>query len=263
VINNPINASDPTGNYCVGDIEGCLDEVGGNPVNGGPLYLHSENRNGGNSGGPDDDICTNFYECVPDCNNSEWGCSPDISWTLEDWPAITFAFAIPCLATGLCETIATAGSAAYEMGFWRTVAACLGNAVCRWITGTAGGAGSIPRIWTPYGYAYQEYTDEALQARELVSSGAPLYKWGTLGNSNISGSQFWSLQNPILTPGYVADLGIPAENVIGDQFLAVGQTVTGNFITRAAPAMGNNPGGAIEVVTDFYCVVLISFSMTC
>ena len=43
VNNNPINASDPTGHYCVGDLEGCINETG-DPVNGAPLYLHHANK---------------------------------------------------------------------------------------------------------------------------------------------------------------------------------------------------------------------------
>ncbi len=45
VKNNPINASDPTGHYCVGDLEGCVDETG-EPVNGAPLYLHQDDDDG-------------------------------------------------------------------------------------------------------------------------------------------------------------------------------------------------------------------------
>ncbi len=51
--NNPINANDPTGHYCVGDLEGCRDETGA-PVNGAPLYLHPDD-DGGGGGDPDDD----------------------------------------------------------------------------------------------------------------------------------------------------------------------------------------------------------------
>ncbi len=43
--NNPINASDPTGYYCVGDLEGCRDETGA-PVNDAPLYLHQDDDDG-------------------------------------------------------------------------------------------------------------------------------------------------------------------------------------------------------------------------
>ncbi len=50
VANNPINANDPTGHYCVGDLEGCRDETGA-PVNGAPLYLHQDDAGGGGDDG--------------------------------------------------------------------------------------------------------------------------------------------------------------------------------------------------------------------
>ncbi len=52
VANNPINANDPTGHYCVGDLEGCVDETGA-PVNGAPLYLHQDDDGGGDDGDGD------------------------------------------------------------------------------------------------------------------------------------------------------------------------------------------------------------------
>ncbi len=52
--NNPINASDPTGHYCVGDLEGCVDETGA-PVNDAPLYLHQDDDGGGGGGNTEED----------------------------------------------------------------------------------------------------------------------------------------------------------------------------------------------------------------
>jgi hypothetical protein len=45
-------------------------------------------------------------------------------------------------------------------------------------------------------------------------------------------------------------------------FLVIGQALpNANLITRGAPGVGGNLGGAIEVVTDFYGVTLSAFTM--
>jgi hypothetical protein len=66
----------------------------------------------------------------PGCDDPTLGCAKDVSWTLEDWPTMTVAFTVPCLLTGLCEAIA-----------WGTATVCIGNPVCRLVTGMAGGVG--------------------------------------------------------------------------------------------------------------------------
>jgi hypothetical protein len=55
------------------------------------------------------------------------------------------AFAVGSVVTaGLAETAILGGAAAniIEAGLWKAGVSCLGNAVCRWVTGMAGGAGS-------------------------------------------------------------------------------------------------------------------------
>ncbi len=63
--NNPINANDPTGHYCVGDLEGCRDETGA-PVNDAPLYLHQDDDGGGDDAGDNSDweeqVLQNLYD---------------------------------------------------------------------------------------------------------------------------------------------------------------------------------------------------------
>ncbi|HEU0296345.1 MAG TPA: RHS repeat-associated core domain-containing protein [Anaerolineales bacterium] len=114
---------------------------------------------------------------------------------------------------------------------------------------------STINIPQPPGFATQEISVEALQARTAVENGANLYKFGTLENSNLYNSQYWSLDNPVLNPSYINDYGIPAGNTQGTQFLAVGKIVDGaNFITRTAPGVGSNLGGAIEVVVEEFGV---------
>jgi hypothetical protein len=81
-----------------------------------------------------------------------------------------------------------------------------------------------------------------------------------LGQSAGPEAQFWSLESP-LSPGYAERYGIPAENMNFD-FIESGTLNPGtNFITRSAPGIGANGGGAIEVVTPSGGVTLNLFSM--
>jgi len=103
---------------------------------------------------------------------------------------------------------------------------------------------------TPYGPATQDASAEAMAARTQVKNGAILYRTGTMGKSQAAEAQFWALENPT-SPGYAARYGIPPENVANADFIETGTLTPGtNFVTRAAPPVGTNPGGGIEVVTQ-------------
>ena len=169
----------------------------------------------------------------------------------------------------VAETVVTAGigpeiPALLDGLGWEALAACAQSWLCWSITGAAGGAGASDFVNTPYGPAKQEYTPEALAARDMVENGSPLYKYGTLGNSNVANSQFWSLENPLQNPNYVRNLGLPEQNVAGESpFVIIGHALPdANFITRAAPGVGNiNIGGAIEVVFEEFGIHLSAFTM--
>ena len=107
---------------------------------------------------------------------------------------------------------------------------------------------SCKSIATPYGIATQGQTAATLAARGEVSNGATLYRIGTIGKSQAAEAQFWSLEHP-LSIGYANRYGIPAGNVLNANFIEAATLNSGTpFITRAAPGIGGNIGGGIEVV---------------
>jgi RHS repeat-associated protein len=110
-------------------------------------------------------------------------------------------------------------------------------------------------VKTPYGPAEQSTSTAAQTALNKVNSGADLYKLGTTGRSEAAGSQFWSLENPLINSAqYAQKYGIPLQNIERADFLMVGTANSnGRFITREAPTAAGAPknsGGGIEVVTD-------------
>jgi hypothetical protein len=118
----------------------------------------------------------------------------------------------------------------------------------------------ILEIPTPAGPAVQDLSEEALAARLQVEQGAILYRMGTTGISGAAEAQFWALEHPS-TPGFASRYGIPAENVEKFNFLEAGTLPPGTpFVTRRAPAVGENLGGGIEVVVPEGAVRLHTFS---
>lgn len=120
----------------------------------------------------------------------------------------------------------------------------------RFIVGSDGVITDVTRpvVMTPYGPAVQDLSPAALAARQAVEHGAPIYRAGTMGKSQAAEGQFWALEHPH-TPGYEARYGIPAGNMAKQDFIEQARVPhSGDFITRAAPGIGNNPGGGIEVV---------------
>jgi RHS repeat-associated protein len=109
-------------------------------------------------------------------------------------------------------------------------------------------------VKTPYGMAEQSTTKGSQTALAKVNSGADLYKLGTTGRSEATGSQFWSLENPLINSAqYAQKYGIPLQNIEKADFLMIGTARPGGgFITReapTAPGAPKNSGGGIEVVT--------------
>ena len=99
------------------------------------------------------------------------------------------------------------------------------------------------------GVALQANTAEALALREQVAAGQQVYKAGNFPRSAAAESQFFSTQNP-LTPGYANRVGAANLGAGTPDFIMGGRVQPGGpFITRAAPAVGQNLGGALEVVT--------------
>jgi len=118
------------------------------------------------------------------------------------------------------------------------------------------GTGSA--IKTPYGEAVQSTTKEALNLRQYVDNGGQLYRGGTLGKSKAAEGQFWATESPF-NPGYANKYGVDFGNL---DFVIGGKQSSGApFITRPAPGLGNNAGGALEVVNSPYSVMLDYFYM--
>ena len=117
-----------------------------------------------------------------------------------------------------------------------------------------------PYVVTDQGIAVQSCSKEALAAARKVKGGATVYKGGVLGRSETTRSQFLSLENP-LGDGYAMRYGVPPQNAKFN-FVLTGEVPTGvNFITRPAVGVGNNVGGAIEVVIPANTFKINSFYM--
>jgi RHS repeat-associated protein len=132
-----------------------------------------------------------------------------------------------------------------QLGLSKCKCPCIGNPV-----------GSVE---TPYGPALQGESQSARDAIKRVQGGATLYRTGTMGKSQAAEAQFWSLEHPS-SPGYAQRYGIPQENIENANFIETGVLHADTpFVTRAAPAVGDNLGGGIEVVTPPHGVRLKSF----
>jgi RHS repeat-associated protein len=124
---------------------------------------------------------------------------------------------------------------------------------------------TVPRpapIQTPHGPAYQAMTPEAIAARGAVENGALLYRQGSFGVQNTANGQFWSLTNPANSPNYVETMGMPGASNQGANWIMSGQLRAGTpFVTRPAPGIGTNAGGALEAVTPPGGVQIQTFTM--
>jgi len=103
-------------------------------------------------------------------------------------------------------------------------------------------------VKTPYGRAWQSLDPDALLLRRQVSNGAEIYRGGLLGKTNVAEGQFWAPENP-LNPGYASRYG--AGSYSGPPDFVIGGNLKPGipFITRPAPGVGSNVGGALEIVT--------------
>ena len=109
--------------------------------------------------------------------------------------------------------------------------------------------------------AYQTYTNESLAARKQVELGCRLYRVGKLGRSAGPEGQYWSLKIPTDLNKYSKEYGIPPENQ-DFEFLESAVLKPGaGFITREAPGVAHNAGGAIEVVINSLESTIEYFSM--
>jgi hypothetical protein len=116
--------------------------------------------------------------------------------------------------------------------------------------GTGAAAGRFLTVPTPYGRAFQDMSPDALALRQSVYNGAPVYRGGTLGRSETGEAMFWAPEGPWV-PGFGAKYGIPQGNIANYDFQIMGTVNRGTrFVTRPAPGIGSNPGGALEVVTQ-------------
>ena len=118
--------------------------------------------------------------------------------------------------------------------------------------------GSTGAIKTPYGDALQSNSKESLALRQYVDNGGKLYRGGNLGRSYVADGQFWAPESP-LSFGYADNYGVDFNNL---DFIVRGKQMNGApYITRPAPGLRINPGGALEVVNNPYSVLLDYFHM--
>jgi RHS repeat-associated protein len=115
-------------------------------------------------------------------------------------------------------------------------------------------------VKTPYGRAWQKLTPDAFRLRSQVSNGAEIYRGGVLGQTNVAEGQFWAPENPLL-PGYADRYGVGSYGGLPDFVVGGSMKPGGHFITRNAPSVGSNLGGALEVVTRPNTVHLNYLSM--
>lgn len=106
-------------------------------------------------------------------------------------------------------------------------------------------------VETDYGHAYQSLRPSALKLRAEVAKGQQVYRAGNFGHSAAVEGQFWAPQSP-LTPGYAQQYGLLGSSSVANMDFIIGGQVRSNtsFITRPAPGVGQNFGGALEIVTQ-------------
>lgn len=106
------------------------------------------------------------------------------------------------------------------------------------------------QINTPYGPAKQSMTPAALELRKKVENGLKLYRIGTTLKNEAAEAQFWATEHPN-SPEYIKKYGIPSANVKNPDFIEEATLKpNASFVTREAPGLSKNTGGAIEVVVN-------------
>jgi hypothetical protein len=110
----------------------------------------------------------------------------------------------------------------------------------------------VQLVATPYGDAHQSPDPESLALRERAEGGELVYRHGVLGVQQGPEAQFWSGTHPLLDQGFADRYGLPAGNAheTGHRFFIAAATLDpdGRYVTRPAPGVGVNGGGAPELV---------------
>jgi hypothetical protein len=106
----------------------------------------------------------------------------------------------------------------------------------------------VAGIQTPYTLEVQSASAEAQAALAQAQSGATMYRTGTMGSNMAGESQYWSLQNPLTSPGYASQMGVPGG--VPNFVLSGTLNPSGSVITNEAAALGSNAGGGIQIVTS-------------
>jgi len=105
-------------------------------------------------------------------------------------------------------------------------------------------------IATPFGTARQSASAEALLLRSQVESGQLVRRSGNFPRSAGSDAQFFSTENP-LSRGFANRVGAGNLDASVPDFIMGGRVrPNGNFVTRSAPGVRSNAGGALEVVAE-------------
>jgi hypothetical protein len=206
--------------------------------------------------------------------------TPVLGWAKDGWEAVTgrnlltgeklsgferTMAVVGVLTAGIGSKLAIAGKAAVLVGVLRAGKTAEEATELAKVASKAEhiieSAAKAPPIDIPWGSgkALQDMGKEALAVRDQVENGASVYRLGTRGSSNTGAkAQFWSPEHP-LTPGYGNKYGIPQENIDKADFIETAIIKDGgNFITRPAPGVGSNAGGAIEVVVPEGGIIVTS-----
>lgn len=127
VRNNPINLNDPTGHR---EVSGCSELAGG-------CNITQKTKD-------DDARKLALLEKDVAKRKCEAG-NENYCPTIETHPGEVVGFAAVGLIGGAALEsfiLGGSGAAAAETAFWKAAQSCIGSAVCRWVTGMAGGAGA-------------------------------------------------------------------------------------------------------------------------
>ena len=212
--NRPVVATDPTGHYCVGDVEECV--------------AHDDADEGGTGSGyqppdPDDELSGDggggeYCDPVLGCENPDAGiycdqvkCWQDgatvVNGTWED-PAVYIAGGAACLATGLCAGLLNIAGRGIYYGCLRIMACA------RFVASTTGI--TVYRVWGGYS--------------------------GAAGRS-------WTPINPMTIVDYANQAGLPPQNF--GQYMSVGTIYSMEDISIvSASPIGQNLGGLLEYVIN-------------
>lgn len=173
-----------------------------------------------------------------------------------------FSWGVAEVLCGFCDLnyTAPAGSGALQP-IVTPMETSLGGGAARAVSALAHPR-AVPAIATQHGMALQGPSAEALAALNQVQNGSPLYRAGTFGRQNAMEGQFWSLQNPSTTVGYADQMGMPGPAGQSFDWVIRGQLLPGQpVITRPAPGLGVNSGGAMEAVVNPGAVRVEWFTM--